>query len=68
MSENSLQYEFDELCRTKAISLIEKRKASNLSQSDIADLSEVSLRSIQRFETFKSNNTYLIFAYKKLLK
>lgn len=47
--------------------LIDKRKRSNLSQSNMAHYCGVSLKTIQRFETMRQENAYLCFAYEKVL-
>ena len=47
--------------------LVELRKKLCISQSEIARVTDVSLRKIQMFENYKSNDAYLIYCYKKIL-
>ena len=46
--------------------LINARNESKMSQRNIAEILEVSLKSIQRFESYESTSDYLLFGYKKL--
>ena len=65
-SEN-LKLEFEARLLGKAQELTELRKATNLSQSDMAFKCGVSRKTVERFETFKSINPYLCFAYQRVL-
>lgn len=47
-------------------SLVTMRNNLRITQSQIAYKSKVSLRTIQNFENYKSNNYYLIFAYQQI--
>ena len=47
--------------------LVELRKKLHISQSEIARVTDVSLRKIQMFENYKSNDAYLLYCYKEIL-
>ena len=47
--------------------LVELRKKLCISQSEIARVTDVSLRKIQMFENYKSNDAYLLYCYKEIL-
>ena len=49
-------------------SLVFRRNNLHISQSHMAYKTGVSLRTIQNFENYKSENAYLIWAYKQILK
>lgn len=49
-------------------SLVFRRNNLRISQQHMAYKAGVSLRTIQNFESFKSENAYLIYAYKQILK
>ena len=48
--------------------LVDIRKNMRITQSDIAFFSKVSLRTIQNFESYKSQNDYLRYVYTEILK
>jgi len=49
-------------------SLVFRRNNLRISQQHMAYKTGVSLRTIQNFENYKSENAYLIYAYKQILK
>lgn len=61
-----LEADFEALWCSKVQELTELRK-SKMSQSSMAVLSGKSLKTIQRFESYKSKDPVLMFLYKKLL-
>lgn len=61
----TLKEEFDIMYFSKVQQLSSSR-ATQMSQADIARLSEVSLRTIQRFENYKFKSHYLLFVYNKI--
>lgn len=61
------RYMYDVALMGRAQDLILKRKETNMSQSYMACLCGVSLKSIQRFETMKAMSGYLCFAYHQIL-
>ena len=52
---------------SRAQHLIEKRKRSNVTQSQMAHYCGVSIKTIQRFEAMRQESAYLCFAYEKVI-
>lgn len=68
MTENQqLREEYNWRLLDNAQVAIVKRAKSGVSQIEMSVLTGVSVRTIQRFESYDNLDPYLIFAYKKLL-
>lgn len=52
---------------SKVQKLVQKRKNLHISQTEISRVTNVSLRKIQMFENYKSNDAYLLYCYKEIL-
>jgi DNA-binding XRE family transcriptional regulator len=66
-SAEILRTEFAGRLLGKAQELTERRKESKMTQIEMAHKCGVSLKTIQRFETLKQPNAYLVFCYNNLL-
>lgn len=53
---------------SRAQPLIEMRRRSEMSQTNVAHACGVSLKTVQRFETLRSENAYLCFAYAQMFE
>lgn len=62
---NNFKIDFEMYWCGKVQELVEMRK-TKLSQSQMAILTGKSIKTIQRFENYKSNNPELMFLYKRI--
>lgn len=67
ISESELKKEYTQQMCAKIQYLIALRR-SKMSQEEMSKTTGISLKTIQRFENYKSDNCYLLFCYKKLLQ
>ena len=63
---NKAEYEANVLMEIQEC--IYLRNRIKVSQEKISELLGVSLKTVQRFENYKSMNNYLIWGYKKIFK
>lgn len=60
---NQYKQDFKYRIFSKTQYLVDKRIRTNVSQDELAKKFDVSLKTIQRFENYESENTYLVFCY-----
>lgn len=64
----SFRLKYDSYLLSETQSVVQIRKMLRIKQSAMAHYCDVSLKTIQNFESYKILNPYLVFAYKQVFK